>query len=248
MRSESSRSVFSSGPPSGSFSFRPPVDITAWLDEKANTEEDKSPLVDQPSIPLEVLEEDASPSVMQDKLQDFEPRQSLLRDPVASSSRRTLSLPPSVASQANSECEVHVHDDDHHDSLPAKSDYAPSIAEFRLPSPPPTDTNGDLPVTIRSEEFYFEDANLVLVSEEGTAFGVHRGVLRRLSSVFANMLEDAQTTPESEAFNGLPFVRLSDPTADLKMLFQVIYDQMCVKGFYPEDKHQLIIYKTDLLN
>lgn len=91
--------------------------------------------------------------------------------------------------------------------------------------PSPQDDTVPQYVIHRSEDFFFEDANLVLISNEDVAFGVHRGVMRRISTVFHDMFEVQLQVPKSEMYDGLPFVRLHDSTADVRTFLQVIYDQ-----------------------
>lgn len=90
-----------------------------------------------------------------------------------------------------------------------------------------------------------EDANIAMVSEDNIAFCVHRSVIRRLSVVFANMLEvcannasgtsqlQVQSSSSSnndgvETFESLPVVRISDPSNVALDFFRLVYDQKSV--------------------
>ena len=72
----------------------------------------------------------------------------------------------------------------------------------------------------RSEEFWLEDGNLVLVARD-VAFRVYRGLLAAQSTVFQDMFASASPTTD-EAFDGCPVVRLSDSPEDLLHLLRVL--------------------------
>jgi hypothetical protein len=74
---------------------------------------------------------------------------------------------------------------------------------------------------------WFDDGNIIVLSEDATAFKVHRGVLARQSEVFETMFGLPQ--PESvdiERVEGCPVVRMYDHPSELGTLLKAIYDGM----------------------
>lgn len=92
-----------------------------------------------------------------------------------------------------------------------------------------------IPNIQRCSIIHFEDANIALVTEANIAFCVHRGVLRRLSSVFADMLEvcevprnGSQAFNQVETFETLPVIKISDSPNAVRDFFRIVYDQKSV--------------------
>ncbi|TCD61873.1 hypothetical protein EIP91_007801 [Steccherinum ochraceum] len=75
---------------------------------------------------------------------------------------------------------------------------------------------------IRSKDFWIADGSVVLVAQKD-AFRVHQSILSRKSSVFAQMFAD--TPPEnSETYQDVPVVHVSDARQDMRELLTVFYD------------------------
>ena len=72
----------------------------------------------------------------------------------------------------------------------------------------------------RSEEFWLQDGNLVLVAGN-VAFRVYRGLLAAQSEVFEGLFASA-TPATGEMFQGCPVVHLSDSPEDLVRLLRVL--------------------------
>ena len=78
----------------------------------------------------------------------------------------------------------------------------------------------------RSEDFWYEDGNIVLIAQE-VAFKVHRSILSRSSEVFRDMFAAAHPDPP-EPFSILtecPVVHLSDTADEIKIFLDIMYDQ-----------------------
>lgn len=81
----------------------------------------------------------------------------------------------------------------------------------------------------RQGEPWFEDGNLMLLTEDGTGFRIHRGVLARQSEVFQSMLELPQPSSSGmdiEMEDGCQVVRMYDKCVELSLLLKAIYDGM----------------------
>ncbi|KAF8590839.1 hypothetical protein K439DRAFT_1167305 [Ramaria rubella] len=83
----------------------------------------------------------------------------------------------------------------------------------------------------RSDAFYFEDGNLVVIVEE-VAFRLHRGLLARHSPVFRDMsaLPNSSTGLGDGFFDGCPVVRLQDRVTDVVELLRCLYDHFDMDG------------------
>ncbi|KAF6744278.1 hypothetical protein DFP72DRAFT_929615 [Ephemerocybe angulata] len=75
----------------------------------------------------------------------------------------------------------------------------------------------------RSEDFWFEDGNLVLQAED-VQFKVHKGVLSRYSPVFATILSMPHTDDEP-AVEGCPVLHVYDDCTDIRNLLLLLYDK-----------------------
>ncbi|TFK84824.1 hypothetical protein K466DRAFT_210506 [Polyporus arcularius HHB13444] len=75
----------------------------------------------------------------------------------------------------------------------------------------------------RDADYWFEDGNIILVSEN-VSFKVYRGLLAEHSSVFRSMLDVGQGTHNpAEVVDGCPVVPLYDSPNDLRGLFRIIF-------------------------
>ena len=74
---------------------------------------------------------------------------------------------------------------------------------------------------------WFEDGNLILLSEDGINFRIHRGVLARQSEIFQSMLDFPQPSTSGmdvEMEDGCQVVRMYDKGVELSLLLKAIYD------------------------
>ncbi|KAJ6588153.1 hypothetical protein B0H19DRAFT_978031 [Mycena capillaripes] len=91
----------------------------------------------------------------------------------------------------------------------------------------------------RVEELWFEDGNLVI--QAGTSlFRVYRGVLRRASSVFDDMLSFPQP-PDSELFEGCPVVRLTDSEAEVEVFLKALFDPEFFMPFPTRTEYETLV-------
>ena len=74
----------------------------------------------------------------------------------------------------------------------------------------------------RTTDFWFADGNIILLVQD-VAFKVHRSVMSRKSALFKDLLSLPQPDTE-EKFEGLPVVRLLDPSEDIATLLDAIYN------------------------
>lgn len=88
------------------------------------------------------------------------------------------------------------------------------------------------PVTGSSKQPYprgsiwLDDGNILVVSEQGTAFRVLRSILSRDSDVFRDMFMIPQPE-DAEKLDGSPVVHLSDTTRDLEHMLSALFDHGC---------------------
>ena len=80
---------------------------------------------------------------------------------------------------------------------------------------------GSEPV-VRSS-IWLEDGNVVL-QVDSMQFKVHRGVLKRVSTIFSDMFSLPQPTEVDGAVEGCPVVHLRDTTEDVECLLSILYD------------------------
>jgi hypothetical protein len=76
-----------------------------------------------------------------------------------------------------------------------------------------------------SGRLYYEDGNVVLISEE-VAFRVHRMFLASRSEVFKDMFELATHPEDGEYFDGCPAIHLDDKVDDLTVVLEALYGHM----------------------
>lgn len=100
-----------------------------------------------------------------------------------------------------------------------------SLAHTELVDVVPAAEQYALPSIHQSEDFFLEDASLVLISEDNVAFAIHRSILRRHSGVLHEKFEIRAKVPESEMYKGLPFVQLDESAEVVKTFLQIVYDQ-----------------------
>ncbi|KAM5539653.1 hypothetical protein V8D89_006762 [Ganoderma adspersum] len=83
------------------------------------------------------------------------------------------------------------------------------------------DASGEAGVSLkRSDEFWIEDGNIVLVAGE-TAFRVYRGLLALQSTVFTDLFASSSPSAE-ERFDDCPVIRLTDSPQDLAHLLRAL--------------------------
>ena len=70
---------------------------------------------------------------------------------------------------------------------------------------------------------WLDDGNILVVSEQGTAFRVLRSILSRDSDVFRDMFMIPQPE-DAEKLDGSPVVHLSDTTRDLEHILSALFD------------------------
>ncbi len=82
---------------------------------------------------------------------------------------------------------------------------------------------------------WFEDGNLVLLTEDLTIFRIHRGVLARQSEIFKSILDlpqpdagDPGVEMQDEMIEGCQVVRMYDHPIELSSLLKAIYDGVYV--------------------
>ena len=80
----------------------------------------------------------------------------------------------------------------------------------------------------QDESFWFEDGNVVVVTQQ-IVFRVHRGVLSRHSETFSGLFTLPRPTA-AEEFDGCPVVRVTDSSYDFKHLLHALYDGL---GYVP---------------
>ena len=87
--------------------------------------------------------------------------------------------------------------------------------------PPSLEDNIDI---AKDAKLWFEDGNIVLIAENHP-FKIHKGVLAAKSDFFSGMfsLPQPQTLEESERFDGIPTMHLSDKWQDVRCVLQGIY-------------------------
>ncbi|PIL26444.1 hypothetical protein GSI_12202 [Ganoderma sinense ZZ0214-1] len=73
----------------------------------------------------------------------------------------------------------------------------------------------------RSEEFWIEDGNIVLIASGETAFRVYRGLLALQSTVFADLFASSSPSAE-ERYDECPVIRLTDSPQDLAHLLRAL--------------------------
>lgn len=87
------------------------------------------------------------------------------------------------------------------------------------------------------QEPWFEDGNLILLSDDDIYFRIHRGVLARQSEVFQAMLEfpqpsDTDSQSGIEMMDGCQVVRMYDKAVELSNLLEAIYDGVYVQSIH----------------
>lgn len=78
------------------------------------------------------------------------------------------------------------------------------------------------PITTRSEP-WFEDGNVILETEH-VQFCVHRSILSKRSTIFADMFGLAESS--TTAHGGLPIVQLTDSSQELAYLLEWMYEPL----------------------
>lgn len=90
----------------------------------------------------------------------------------------------------------------------------------------------------KAHGLWFDDGNIVLVAER-RPFKVHKGVLAAKSQVFRDMFSIPQppkdASNESEYFEGVPIVRLTDAWKDVYSVLRSFY----LPELYASDSHIL---------
>ena len=84
---------------------------------------------------------------------------------------------------------------------------------------------------------WLDDGNILVVSEQGTAFRVLRSILSRDSEVFRDMFMIPQPE-DAEKLDGSPVVHLSDTTRDLEHMLSALFDHGC--------RYVLMMFKLSL--
>lgn len=79
------------------------------------------------------------------------------------------------------------------------------------------------PTILRSENFWFDDGNIILEAE-GQQFRIHRGMLSRHSKIFKDMFNVPQLSREP-TIEGCPVVKLSDKAEDWEHVLSALYDR-----------------------
>ena len=74
---------------------------------------------------------------------------------------------------------------------------------------------------VKDDEFWFDDGNIILISNNGVAFRVYRGFLARISSVFHDMFAISQPD-DAEVMDGCVVVRLQDSSYDLRAFIEFV--------------------------
>lgn len=69
---------------------------------------------------------------------------------------------------------------------------------------------------------WFDDGQVMIISEDGLSFKLHPGILSRHSAVFANAIEAARLAKPLDA--PYPVLNLNKRGADLVDFFEIIYD------------------------
>lgn len=81
----------------------------------------------------------------------------------------------------------------------------------------------DIPPVKRSD-IWLEDGNVVLQAED-TQFKVHRGLLARVSPIFADVFSVPQPAGGDLTVEGCPLLHLQDSAQDINHLLSALYDQ-----------------------
>ncbi|KDQ49710.1 hypothetical protein JAAARDRAFT_165405 [Jaapia argillacea MUCL 33604] len=77
---------------------------------------------------------------------------------------------------------------------------------------------------VKSRDLWFNDGSVVLVADK-TAFRVHASILSSNASVFQDMFSlPPSNLPDSELYEGCPFVVVHDSPTDLRHFLKTIYD------------------------
>ena len=106
------------------------------------------------------------------------------------------------------------------DSDATASSSTSQTATRGIPDPTAADI---VDAATRDGDYWFEDGNIILVSEN-VAFKVYRGLLAEHSSVFRSMLDVGQGRHKpADVVEGCPVVPLSDSPNDLRGLFRIIF-------------------------
>jgi DNA-directed RNA polymerase subunit L len=81
-------------------------------------------------------------------------------------------------------------------------------------------------LTLKRGDPWFPDGNLILASEDHTAFKVHRGILARHSEIFQGMFDipHPELLSESEVYEGCPIITMYDKGIELANLVKALYD------------------------
>ena len=85
-------------------------------------------------------------------------------------------------------------------------------------------SNGDGDQRSRSQEYWFEDGNIVLEAES-VLFRVHQSVLSRHSQIFKDTFAMPQAAShKDDCVDGCPIVQVSDTADDIRNLISLLYD------------------------
>ena len=106
------------------------------------------------------------------------------------------------------------------DSDATASSSTSQTATRGIPDPTAADI---VDAATRDGDYWFEDGNIILVSEN-VAFKVYRGLLAEHSSVFRSMLDIGQAIPNpAEMVDGCHVIPLYDSPNDIRGIFRLIY-------------------------
>ncbi|CAA7266000.1 unnamed protein product [Cyclocybe aegerita] len=89
----------------------------------------------------------------------------------------------------------------------------------------------DNPTVTRSAEYWLEDGNIILQAEN-TQYRVHRSILSRQSTVFADMFSLPQPPefgPGESLVDGCPVVHLQDSAEDVGNLLDLLYESISLQ-------------------
>ena len=77
-------------------------------------------------------------------------------------------------------------------------------------------------IVVKDEDVWFDDGNIVIITNGTTAFRVYKGLLAHVSPVFSDLFSIPQETGTKDTMDGCPVVRVTDHVDSFRILLRLV--------------------------